>query len=169
MQSTLADNGVVGCSNPSGRIRTTHDVVAQQAEHCPVKAAVAGANPVGIAFTNPKPKRIRPPASNRAIGGSSPPGLAFMNPVPAWGPTQVRGVHGLRCSSEEEQRPHKPDGRGFESHHRDFEKDGVTRHAGADGSAAWPRQCPPRAPRHVAQQGQHGLWRVSSDVRDDEA
>ncbi len=71
-----ADNGVVGGSSPSGRIEETHDVVAQQVEHCPVTAAVAGANPVGIAFTNSKPKRIRHPASNRAIGSSSPPGLA---------------------------------------------------------------------------------------------
>ncbi len=46
--------------------------------------------------------------------------VGFMNPVPGWGPTQVRGVNGMRCSSEEERRPHKPDGRGFESHHRDF-------------------------------------------------
>ncbi len=48
-----ADNGVVGGSSPSGRIEETHDVVAQQAEHCPVTAAVAGASPVGIASTNP--------------------------------------------------------------------------------------------------------------------
>ncbi len=32
----------------------------------------------------------------------------------------VQVVHGLRCSSEEERRPHKPNGRGFESHHRDW-------------------------------------------------
>jgi hypothetical protein len=44
----------------------------------------------------------------------------------AEGPGGRHACAQLRCSSEEERRLHKPDGRGFESRHRDFRSDLAT-------------------------------------------
>ena len=53
-----------------------------------------------------------------------------------WAPCGAGLRARLRCSSEEERRFHKPDGRGFESHHRDSPRSSVE---SSCVTGSWPR------------------------------